>query len=146
MQHNCSNADLYRAIASVASCRARMSSQYPSLVNSLSYGSNKQVCAPSHFQLINSNCRFYFCLKVEKKGKNYPRTPKSVQAPWKDSSFYVMVTCPNKSAILLPVLKGEKLRFSPTIFAFRFLFVIFSNNSANTIFWAKVAFRYRVSL
>ena len=48
MQHICFNVDLYCAIARVAPRRTRMSSQYPSLVYSLSYGSNKQVCAPSH--------------------------------------------------------------------------------------------------
>ena len=48
MQHICINADLCCVIARVAPRRSRMSSQYPSLVNSLSYGSNKQVCAPSH--------------------------------------------------------------------------------------------------
>ena len=149
MQHICFNADLYCAIARFAPCRTRMSSQYPSLVNSLSYSSNKQVCAPSHSG--NSNCRLYFCLKDEKKEKNYPRTPQSLQSHWKDSSFYVMVTCPNKFAISLPVLNGEKSRVSPTIFGLLLLlfdcFLSFSrNNSAKTIFWAKVAFRYRVSL
>ena len=44
MQHICFNA----SISSGARRRAGMSSQYPSLVNSLSYGSKKQVCAPSH--------------------------------------------------------------------------------------------------
>ena len=70
---------------------------------------------------------------------------------WKDFSFYVMVTCPNKWAISLPALKKKKLRFSPTIFGLLLLlfdcFLSFSrNNSANTIFWAKVTFRYRASL
>ena len=48
MEHICFNADLYCAIARVAPRWTRMSSQYASLVYSLSYGSNKQVCAPSH--------------------------------------------------------------------------------------------------
>ena len=151
MEHICFNADLYCAIARVAPRWTRMSSQYASLIYSLSYGSNKQVCAPSH--CVNSNCRLYFCLKDEKKGKNYPRTPQSLQSYWKDSSFYVMVICFNKSAISLLVLKGEKFGFSLTIFGLLlllsivFFFLSFSrNNSANTIFWAKVAFRYWVSL
>ena len=149
MEHICFNADLYCAIARVAPRWTRMSSQYASLIYSLSYGSNKQVCAPSH--CVNSNCRLYFCLKDEKKGKNYPRTPQSLQSYWKDSSFYVMVMCFNKSAISLLVLKGEKFRFSLTIFGLLLLlfdcFLSFSrNNSANTFFWAKVAFRYWVSL
>ena len=144
MQHICFNA----SISSGARRRAGMSSQYPSLVNSLSYGSNKQVCAPSH--CVNSNCRLYFCLKDEKKGKNYPRTPQSLQSYWKDSSFYVMVTCFNKSAISLLVLKGEKFRFSLTIFGLFLLlfgcFLSFSSNNSANIFWAQVAFRYWVSL
>ena len=149
MEHICFNADLYCAIVRVAPRWTRMSSQYASLVYALSYGSNKQVCAPSH--CVNSNCRLYFCLKDEKKGKNYPRTPQSLQSYWKDSSFYVMVMCFNKSAISLLVLKGEKFRFSLTIFGLLLLlfdcFLSFSrNNSANTLFWAKVAFRYWVSL
>ena len=48
MQHICFNTDQYCAIARVAPRRTRKSSQYPSLVYSLSYDSNKQVCAPSH--------------------------------------------------------------------------------------------------
>ena len=47
--------------------------------------------------LINLNCRVYFCLKDKKKGKNYPRTPQSLQTHRKDSPFYVMVMCPKKS-------------------------------------------------
>ena len=78
MEHICFNADLYCAIARVAPRWTRMSSQYASLVYALSYGSNKQVCAPSH--CVNSNCRLYFCWKDEKKGKNYPRTPQSLQS------------------------------------------------------------------
>ena len=122
MEHICFNADLYCAIARVAPRWTRMSSQYASLVYALSYGSNKQVCAPSH--CVNSNCRLYFCLKDEKKGKNYPRTPQSLQSYWKDSSFYVMVMCFNKSAISLLVLKGEKFGFSLTIFGLLLLLSI----------------------
>ena len=51
INNRCLNTDL-SAIARVTSRRTsfscRLSSQYPSLVNSLSYGSNKKVCAPSH--------------------------------------------------------------------------------------------------
>ena len=137
MQHICFNADQYCVIARVAPRRIRMSSQYPSLVYSLSYGSNKRAQSVLPHTLINSNCRLYFCLKDEKKGKNYPETPQSLQSHWKDTSFYVMVTCFNKSAISLLVLKGEKFRFSLTIFGLVLLlfdcFLSFSrNNSANT--------------
>ena len=103
-----------------------------------------------HHTLINSNYHYTFAWRTRRKGRTI-LTPQSPQSQWKDSSSYVMVMCPNKSAISLPVLKGLKFRFSPTIFAILlFLFDCFfsfsRNNSANTIFWANVAFRYRVSL
>ena len=94
MQH-CFNADLYCAIASVASCRARMSSQYPSLVNSLSYGSNKQVCASSESDELK-----------QKKGNNFSHTEK------------ILLYCPERGEI---TLSSDDFR----AFTFRLFFVIF---------------------
>ena len=73
MQHICFNADLYCAIASGAPRRARMSSQYPSLVNSLSYCSNKQFCAPSHSDKIE----FSFILLFKGRGERKELSPDS---------------------------------------------------------------------
>ena len=137
----------------VAVCRTRPLVETLSIrENSLSYCSIKEVCAPSHSDKFES--RLYCCLKDEKKGVRtiLGLSPVSLQSDWKDSSFHLMVKCPTKSATSLVVLKGLKFRFSPTIFgALRLLFECFlsfyrTQNSANTIFWAEVAYRYRISL
>ena len=96
MQH-CFNADLYCAIARVAPRRSRMSSQYPSLVNSLSYDSNKQVCAPSQSDKLE-----------QKKGNNFSHTEK------------ILLSGPERGEITL-----SSNDFRAFTFAFRLFFVIF---------------------
>lgn len=114
-----------------------------------SYCSIKEVCAPSHSDKFES--RLYCCLKDEKKGIRtiLGLPPVSLQSDWKDSSFHLMVKCPTKSAISLGVLKGLKFHFSQRFSGLlRLLFECFLSfyRTHYTIFWAKVAYRYRISL
>ena len=120
--HICFNADLY--CCSASDSRVHAVSIRVWLTRCDTAQTDKSVLPHT---LINSNGRLYFCLKDEKKGKKYPQTPQYVQSHWKVSSFYVMVTCPNKSAISLPVLKGENFaflrRFSGFYFCFSIVFI-----------------------
>ena len=88
MQHICFNAGLYCAIARVAPRWTRMSSQYPSLVNSLSYGLNKEVCAPSHSDKLELSSILLFEGQEEREELPSYSTISSVT---QDSSFDVFI-------------------------------------------------------
>ena len=115
-------------------------------LNLLSYGSNKQVCAPSHFDKTWIVV-YTFGLRMIRKGRSILGLHNLFSHTETILLSKSCHACPNKSAISLGVLKGKKFCFSLMIFGLLILLskclLSFSlKNSANTIFWTKVAFTY----